>query len=1024
MNVRPLLLFLCLVYGLSVLRAQPFYEFETLAGSRDQTTGNDGPKGVGTFRHPVCIATDAQGNAYVGDNSYYDSGWVRKVTPDGTLSTLSPDMGQIRGIAVDGNGTVYVSLATCIRKRTTAGEWVTVAGLLGTPGYKDGPASESRISYAGGLVIARDGTLYFMDMPSGEVLRRLSPDGLVSTLAGSPIWSEAGLWHQDGQGSEARFSAEDPIGFDTQGRLMIAGVDNLVRYVTSDGLVSSQRLVRSAPEMADPQPPLLYGRSTLVGCADGGLLWLHDSLFATVDPTGIYTLRAGRLFIINSISEEGLLTDAGAGGGFCFGSARYKLAEIPASARQSDWSLYALSEYGVILRGRKTSQTAPPILLTYGPKSQFIGINRSHTLKVQAVGESPLSYQWLHNGIAITGATQASLSFSSLTEADSGNYSVRLSAGGSLQADIETLFVWAPPVLDLSLRHETPGGQMLWDLAGGEGRLVAVGSGGCILTSADGNNWTHAESGSTAWLVGICRSPLGFVAVGDLGTILLSADGQVWRSARSSGTNERLNRVAYSKGLYVAVGEHGTILSSTDAENWTPRHSGGGWLHGLGPRLPSTEQFRALDGILVQPEWICAGQGGRVLASDDGLTWHDLHGDTVDIECLITDNYSNCFTAFGADGTIAKAGCSYIPGVHPGVESRFPIFSVSTQRTGLPVRFRGAARGAGTTFVLGEQGTVISYNSSYQSYAVLPSHTTATLLGGAYLGNSMYILGENETILRSSPYEASRLSNLSSLGQTGTGENTLVSGLSISGSQQKQLLVRGAGPALQPFGVWNWADRPTLSVFDSAGAMIATQEALAQAANRDQLINTSLALGAFPFPRDALDSALLTQASPGTYSFHLSSTGSQGAALLEIYDADPLTAEPRLGNLSTRGRVDASHPDLTAGLVINGQATRRILVRAIGPELKAFGIQNPIPDPVVRVYINGSWQLHSLGAWEAEANPLEAMDAASAVGAFALSSGSADAAAVIELPPGSCTFRASSASGKEGVVLIEIYDLP
>jgi len=1024
MNVRRLLLFLVLLSIASLLRAQPFYEFEVVAGVRYLTTGIDGPKGLGSFRHPVCLATDAEGNAYVGDNTYSDSGWVRKVTPDGTLSTLSSDMGQIRGIAVDANGTVYVSLATCIRKRTAAGEWVTVAGQLGAPGYKDGPAADSAISSAGGLVIAMDGTIYFMDTPGGEILRRISPDGQVSTLAGSPEWNGPAFHYQDGQGSEAQFASENPIGFDAQGRLMIAGQSNLVRYVTPEGLVSSQLLSGSAAETADNQSLAMHGNSTLAGCADGGLLWLHDSLFATVDPSGLNTLRAGRLFIVYRMGEEGLLTDAGAGGGFCFGAAPHKLAEIPVSARQAGWSVYALSQYGVLLRGRQTSKPCPPILLTAGPDSKFLGINRSQTLKVQAAGASPVSYQWLHNGNAIAGATQSSLNLPALSESDSGNYSVQLSAGGSLLANIANLFVWAPPMLSLSLRHETPGGQMLWDIAGGEGQLVAVGTGGCILTSHDGDSWTRASSGTSVWLVSICRGPVGFVAVGDQGTILLSTDGRAWRPAAASGTSERLNRVAYSSGLYIVVGEHGTILSSTDAEHWTLRHSGGGWLHGLVSRIPLADSIAAPDGSRIKPTWVCAGEGGQVLMSADGLEWHDFQGPAQDLECLLPGNYWTLFTGFGSGGTITKGFGYYLPGTHNGNYNGVQLFHTSTDKTGLPVRFRGAANGAGTTFVLGEQGTVISYNTSYESYAVLPSHTTATLLGGAYLGNSMYILGENETILRSSPYEASRLSNLSSLGQTGTGENTLISGLSISGSSKKQLLVRGAGPALQSFGVWNWAERPTLSLFDSAGAVLATQGALAQAANRDLLISTAQALGAFPFLQDAQDSALLAQVSPGNVSFHLNSAGWQGSSLLEIYDADPLTSEARLGNLSTRSRVDATNPDLTAGLVINGQATRRILVRAIGPGLKAFGIQNPIPDPVVRVYGTNNWQLRSIGPWEAEANPLEAKDAASAVGAFALDAGSADAAAVLELPPGSCTFRASSASGKEGVVLIEIYDLP
>jgi len=1024
MKVRFLLTLASLVACLCSLRAQPFYELEVLAGARDLHTGLDGPRGVGTFRYPACAVADSLGNLYVGDNDY-SSGWVRKVSPDGNVRTVSPDMGPIQALVLDKAGNLIVALGTCLRKRDSQGNWSTLAGQLGSPGLSDGQSQMATMKRIGGMALAPDGTLYFTDDHENRLLRRLTVDGWVETIAGASVDSADDRQRIDGQGSQARLYMDAPVGFDAQGRVVLAGRDNRLRIATPEGTVTSVYLKRSQEEESDTSLSPAYDANSLAMGTDGGLLWLHDGLLGTIDVNGRCILRAGRHLGSQAANEPSL---TGAGGSFTFGYRRYGLVELPESLAKDGWNLYLLCEDGVLLRARQTEKPASPILLSKaGSQWRYMGINRSITLRVNAVGQTALRYQWSHNGTPIPGATQPSLELKKLSESDSGLYSIALTADGILLADVEKLVVWAPPVMSLSLRHETPGGAMLWDIAGGEGRLVTVGTGGCILNSTDGDNWTRVDSGTKLWLVGICRGPTGFVVVGDQGLILLSIDGLTWRPAAASGTTERLNRVAYSGGLYIAVGEHGTILSSTDAEHWTVRHSGGGWLHGLGPRPSGADPVAALDGTLLTPNWVCAGQDGMVLMSADGMEWHAFRGPETDIECLLTDKYGKLFTAFGAEGTISVGRVSYRPNSHSFPLTTSPAYySFQSTSLDLPVRFRGAAAGAaaGLTFILGEQGVVIACYDNYESYSVLPSFTKATLLGGAYLGNTMYILGENETILKSSPYEASRLSNLSSLGQTGSGENTLISGLSITGPLSKRLLVRGVGPALANFGVSGCAESPRLSLFGTKGETLEAKGALAEAPNKLQIISTALSLGAFPLQEEARDAAFLTELPPGTYSFHLTSTAGQGAALLEVYDANDLTSTPRLGNLSTRGRVDSSHPDLTAGLVINGQATRRILVRAIGPGLKAFGIQTPLPDPVVRVYANSNGMTATLGAWESEANPLEAKDAASAVGAFALTSGSADAAAILELPPGPCTFRASSASGKAGVLLLEIYDLP
>src|ERR1700722_16673433 len=102
------------------------------------------------------------------------------------------------------------------------------------------------------------------------------------------------------------------------------------------------------------------------------------------------------------------------------------------------------------------------------------------------------------------------------------------------------LGAWAAPSADaqasFTARHVQAGGSFLWGIAAGPSGLVAVGTGGTILTSADGTTWVRRASGPTSWLVGVAYGAGQYVAVGDNGTILLSPDGIGWLGAEQSAT--------------------------------------------------------------------------------------------------------------------------------------------------------------------------------------------------------------------------------------------------------------------------------------------------------------------------------------------------------------------------------------------------------------------------------------------------------------------------------------------------------
>lgn len=125
----------------------------------------------------------------------------------------------------------------------------------------------------------------------------------------------------------------------------------------------------------------------------------------------------------------------------------------------------------------------------------------------------------------------------------------------------------------------------------------------------------------------------------------------------------------------------------------------------------------------------------------------------------------------------------------------------------------------------------------------------------------------------------------------------------------------------------------------------------------------------------------------------------------------PFAAAAPLVNISTRA-VLAAGDALTPGFVVGGTIPRRVLIRAVGPTLGAFGVSGPIPAPVLAIY-RGTTEIARNAGWAANLAPTF-----SAVGAFALAPGSRDAALLLTLAPGAYTARIDGGAGE---VLAEIY---
>lgn len=130
-------------------------------------------------------------------------------------------------------------------------------------------------------------------------------------------------------------------------------------------------------------------------------------------------------------------------------------------------------------------------------------------------------------------------------------------------------------------------------------------------------------------------------------------------------------------------------------------------------------------------------------------------------------------------------------------------------------------------------------------------------------------------------------------------------------------------------------------------------------------------------------------------------------------------------NISTRAYVGSGNDSLIPGFVVGGTGTKRILVRAVGPTLAAFGVAGALQNPMLTVYRSSNGSNVEIAAnddWDSAGDAEGIALAAASVGAFALPRGSADAAALLEVGPGAYSVVTRGADGGTGVALVEVYD--
>ena len=246
------------------------------------------------------------------------------------------------------------------------------------------------------------------------------------------------------------------------------------------------------------------------------------------------------------------------------------------------------------------------------------------------------------------------------------------------------------------------------------------------------------------------------------------------------------------------------------------------------------------------------------------------------------------------------------------------------------------------------------------------------------------------------PNGPTKLANISTRAVVGTGANVLIGGFIVTGTQSKQVIVRGIGPSLPLPG--RMLD-PILELHDASGAPIGFNDDWRENANSAAIAESGVA------PADANESAILMSLAPGSYTAVVSGANqTTGTAVVEVYDLDG-AADSKLANISTRASVQTGDSILIGGLIVVGQSAMDAIVRAIGPSLPVPGA---MADPTLELRDASGTLLASNDDWRsAQQTAILATGVAP--------TRDAESAIVATLSPGSYTAIVRGANGTTGI---------
>ena len=722
--------------------------------------------------------------------------------------------------------------------------------------------------------------------------------------------------------------------------------------------------------------------------------------------------------------------------------------------------------------------------ITTQPAAQTAAVAGSATFSVTATGDATLTYQWSRDDVVLPSAQSATLTLSSLTAADAGNYSVVVKnvLGSTTSVAVSLTITGLPPAIVTSPSARTVS-------AGSTTTFAVVASGSPTLTyqwrkagvaligntsattaaltltnaqATDATNYdvviTNSVGSVTSVAAALTVTPAA-PSVTSVPTTQTSAPGATATlTVVASGTAPLTYQ--WRKAGVALTGNTSATTATLSIPGATTADSGSYDVVITNALGSTTSAAITLNITVIPPDPV---RWDFTTATPTNGLPADVSGGTVvqrnnfgTTQTLTTVSVSSGYT--GVSGT-SNAGAAARVGALNLAEggSAFFEFTLTPAAarqfsvTGLSFGARSTATGPQAYALFVVNGTAepaliasgpLANNSAWTritpTFLPIVSDTATSVTFRLYGCNGTGNAGVNTanwriddlavqlttgTGLTAGATKDRRLTNLSSRVRTANAPDVAIAGFTIAGTASKLVLIRAAGPTLGLFGVTGSLSAPKLELFRGS-SVIETNTGWTTAANSAAIAAAASSSGAFAFAAGSADSAILTTLAPGGYTAQISSgSGSAGVGLIEVYDLSTATVGQNLVNLSTRALAGTGNEMLISGLIIGGTLPKRVLIRAAGPALAAFNLTGVLARPQLTLF-SGNTPVFVNSGWSTSTDAAAITTASAQAGAFAFASGSADAAMIVTLAPGAYTAQVTGVGGTTGLALVEIYELP
>jgi sugar lactone lactonase YvrE len=848
----------------------------TLAGSTSASGIADGTGSAARFSFPYGIAVDGGGNAYVADAG---NNTIRKITSGGVVTTIAGAPGTTGttdatgsaarfyvpiAIAIDGSGNLYVAdyYNQTIRKITSSAVVTTLAGSAGTLGFADGTGTAAEFEYPLGIAVDGSGNVYVADN-GNNTIRKITSSGATTTLAGTP-----GQGFADGTGSAARFYYPTDMAVDGSGNLYVADNANCtIRKVTSSGVVTtfagspghagSADGTGSAAQFNYPYGVALDGSGNLY-VADQG-----NETIRKVTPSGVVTTIAGSPGVKGSVNgtgsaalfhyPAGIAVD-GSGNIFVSEQQNFDIRKITSSGVVTTLAGTAGAVGSTDGTGAAAQFNQPAGIATDGNGNIYVAEYGSGTIRKVTPA-----------GVVTTLAGKAG----SQGSADGTGSAAQFDAPSGVAVDASGN-VFVADEKNNTIRKITPAG-VVTTLGGtplvpgntnGTGAaalfnqpfdVVVDGSGNIYVADAS-NDLIRKGSFSSAPQVQTQPSDQ-YVSAGGSATFTVAATGATalsyqWNfngspiSGATGSSYTVANAQSANAGSYTVTVTDAAGSVTSSAANLTI-NSGTSTARLI--NISTRAQVGTGANILI-PGFVIGGSGTETLL---------VRGDGPSL------------AAFGVSGALAQVSLKVFDSGGNQIASNIGWGTNSN-----PALIASTAAQVGA----------FSFASGSADCALI-----ANLPPGAYTVQVAGV-GSSTGVALAEIYEVSatgttRLINISTRAQVGTGANIIIPGFVVQGSGNEKLLVRGDGPSLTQFGVGGVLAQPSLSVF-SGSTLIASNTGWSTVANPAQIASVAAQVGAFSFAANSADCAQVVNLTAGAYTMQVSGVNSTtGVALAEVYEA-------------------------------------------------------------------------------------------------------------------------------------------